>query len=120
MDNKENRKYVGKLILSVITGQCNAREAIKRFPVTTDASIECAYHALVHYVADEEMRYYDIEYRDAQDDYLEFLAQTLSAGNFLPKNIIQDYKPYYKGIAKPWKSNFKGFLDEFKRFININ
>ncbi len=31
------------------------------------------------------MRYMDIEYKEAQDDYLEFIAQTLSAGQNLPK-----------------------------------
>ena len=67
----------------------------------------------------EEMRYMDIEYREAQDEYLEFLAQTLSAGNHIPKNIIEEYKPYYKGVARPWGEGFKGFWNEFKRFINI-
>ena len=60
-----------------------------------------------------------IEYREAQDDYLEFLAQTLSEGKYLPKNIIEEYKPYYKGTAKLWKHGFKGFLNEFIRFVNI-
>lgn len=119
MNNKNNRKFVGRLIFEVITERRNVREAIKLFPDTNDISIECAYHALVHYAADEEMRYQDIEYREAQDDYLEFLAQTLSEGKYLPKNIIEEYKPYYKGTAKLWKSGLKGFWEEFKRTINI-
>ena len=72
----------------MLTERKNVREAIKLFPESKDRNIECAYHALVHYAADEEMRYKDIEYREAQDDYLEFLAQTLSEGKALPKNII--------------------------------
>lgn len=119
MDNKDNRKFVGRLIYEVLTERRNVREAIKLFPETKDANIECAYHALVHYEADEEMRYLDIEYREAQDDYLEFLAQTLSEGKYLPKNIIDEYKPYYKGTAKLWQNGLKGFWSEFKRFINI-
>ena len=63
--------------------------------------------------------YQDIEYREAQDDYLEFLAQTLSEGKDLPKNIIDEYKPYYKGTAKLWEEGLQGFWKEFKRFINI-
>ena len=118
MDNTNNRKFVGRLIYAVLTERKNVREAIKLFPETKDVNIECAYHALVHYEADEEMRYKDIEYREAQDDYLEFLAQTLSEGKNLPKNIIEDYKPYYKGIARPWQEGFEGFWKEFKRFIN--
>ena len=119
MDDITNRKFVGRLIYKVLTGQKCVREAIKLFPDTKDRNIICAYHALVHYEADEEMRYYDIEYRDAQDEYLEYIAQTLSSGNILPKNIIDEYKPYYSGISKPWTEGFRGFLKEFFRFINI-
>ena len=119
MTEIENKKFVGRLIYAVLTERKNVREAIKLFPKSNDRNIECAYHALVHYAADEEMRCKDIEYREAQDDYLEFLAQTLSEGKDLPKNIIEEYKPYYKGVSKVWKSGFKGFWEEFKRFINI-
>ena len=119
MDDLNNRKFVGRLIYAVLTERRNVRETIKLFPETKDLSIECAYHALIHYAADEEMRYKDLEYREAQDDYLEFLAQTLSEGKVLPKNIIDDYKPYYKGVSRPWKEDLQGFWKEFKRFINI-
>lgn len=119
MNNTKDRKYVGRLIFSVLTEYRNVREAIKLFPRTKDVNIECAYHALVHYEADEEIRYKDIEYREAQDEYLEFLAQTLSEGKDLPKNIIEEYKPYYKGVSHLWQKGFKGFWEEFKRFINI-
>lgn len=119
MDDINKRKFVGRLIFAVLTERKNVREAIKLFPESKDINIECAYHALVHYSADEEIRYHDIEYRDAQDDYLEFLAQTLSEGKILPKNIIEEYKPYYKGTAKLWEKGLKGFWNEFKRFINI-
>ena len=120
MDDINNRKFVGRLIYSVLAERQNVREAIKCFPKTKDVNIECAYHALVHYAADEEMRYMDIEYREAQDDYLEFIAQTLSAGKWLPRNIIHEYKPYYKGTARLWQNGIKGFVDEFLRFINIS
>ena len=119
MYTADDRKFVGRLIFEVLTEKRNVREAIKLFPETKDVNIECAYHALVHYAADEEMRYKDIEYREAQDEYLEFLAQTLSEGKFLPKNIINEYKPYYKGVSHPWAYGWHGFWKEFKRFINI-
>ena len=120
MEDINNRKFVGRLIFAVLTERKNVREAIKLFPESKDRNIECAYHALVHYAADEEMRYLDIEYREAQDDYLEFLAQTLSEGKNLPKNIIEEYKPYYKGVARVWETGVKGFWEEFKRFICIS
>ena len=119
MNETNNRKFVGRLIYAVLADAKNVREAIKVFPETKDRSIECAYHALVHYSADEEMRYKDIEYREAQDDYLEFIAETLSAGKTLPKNIIDEYKPYYKGTSSVWIDGLNGFMKEFKRFINI-
>jgi hypothetical protein len=118
MENLKDRKFVSRLIISVLTEQRNVREAIKLFPETKDRNIECAYHALVHYAADEEMRAKDIEYRDAQDEYLEMIAQTLDSGKNLPKNIIDEYKPYYSGMAGRWDNTIHGFLKEFMRFIN--
>ena len=120
MSDINDRKFVGRLIYAVLTEQKNVRDAIKLFPETNDVNIECAYHALLHYAADEDIRYKDIEYREAQDDYLEFLAQTLSAGKYLPKNIIEEYKPYYHGTARLWQNGVQGFWKEFKRFINLN
>ena len=122
MDNNtfNNRRFVGRLIYAVLTEQKNVREAISLFPDTKDKDIECAYHALVHYAADEDIRYSDIEYREEQDDYLEFIAQTLVSGKNLPKNIVADYEEYYHGISHKWQNGFKGFLKEFLRFINLD
>ena len=114
-----NRKFVGRLIYSVLTERRCVRDALKLFPDSMDKNIECAYHALVHFEADEDIRYQDIEYREAQNDYLEEIAQTLSAGKELPRNIIADYEDYYKGTATLWKGGWNGFVKEFKRFINI-
>lgn len=82
-------------------------------------SIECAYHALVHFEADEDLRYRDFDYREEQDDYLEFIAQTLAEGKSLPRNIIADYEPYYHGVSRRWENGTKGFWKEFLRFINL-
>ena len=116
---KNNRKFVGRLIIEVLTEQKSVREAISLFPDVKDKNIECAYHALVHYEADEEMRHADILYREEQDDYLEFIAQTLSEGKNLPRNIIADYEDYYTGTARTWENGFKGFFKEILRFINL-
>lgn len=120
MEDINNRKFVGRLIFAVLTERKNVRDAIALFPRTKDKSIQCAYHALVHYEADEDIRYQDYEYREEQDDYLEFIAQTLCDGKSLPRNIIADYEPYYKGTANKWTQGWKGFIKEFFRFININ
>jgi len=115
-----NRKFVGRLIYSVLTERKCVRDALKLFPNSKDKNIECAYHALVHYEADEDLRYKDLEYKEEQDEYLEFIAETLVAGKELPRNIIADYEEYYKGIATPWAKGIKGFFKEFWRYINVS
>ena len=115
----QDRAKVGRLIYAVLTDQKKVREAILDFPETNDKNIKCAYHALVHYEADEDLRYMDIEYREEQDEYLEFIAQHLVQGKELPKNIVADYEDFYKDVAHKWQGGFKGFLKEFLRFINI-
>ena len=119
MDDINNRKFVGRLIYSVLTARRSVKEAISLFPDSRDKNIECAYHALMHYEADEDLRYQNIEFRDEQDDYMEFIAQTLVDGKELPRNIIADYEDYYKGVAKPWSKGINGFFKEFLRAINI-
>ena len=119
MDNLNNRRFVGRLVYAVLTERKTVREALLLFPETKDKNIECAYHALVHFEADEDLRYKDFEYREEQNDYLEFIAQTLVEGKDLPKNIIADYEEYYHGVSRPWHSGIKGFFKEFLRFINI-
>ena len=115
-----DRQFVAKLLRYVRLGKLSVREAVLQYPKDTeDESLIAAYHALIHYEADEDIRYHDIEYREAQNDYLEEIAQTLSAGKELPRNIIADYEDYYKGTASLWKNGWQGFLKEFRRFINI-
>ena len=114
IEELNNRKFVGRLVYSVLTERRCVREALKLFPDSRDKNIECAYHA------DEDLRYHDYEYKEEQNDYLEFIAETLVAGKELPRNIIADYEDYYKGIATPWANGIKGFYKEFMRFINIS
>ena len=117
----EDRVYVAGLIRQVLISRLCVREAILNFPRDTeDKSIQSAFHALVHYEADEDLRARDSLYREEQDDYLEFIAQTLVSGKNLPKNIVADYEEYYHGISHKWQNGFKGFLKEFLRFINLD
>ena len=55
MNSANDRKFVGRLIFEVLTERKKVREAIKLFPETKDLSIECAYHALVHFEADDSV-----------------------------------------------------------------
>ena len=87
----EDRVLVAGLIRQVLISRMCVREAILKFPRDTeDKSIHAAYHALVHYEADEDLRNRDNLYREEQDDYLEFLANILENGKNLPENIIQN------------------------------
>ncbi len=116
------RKYVGGIIIAVLTDKIIVREALKVFPSNVkDSSIKCAYHALVHREADEDLRHRDLMYRDEQDNYLEQLAQTLQQGQQLPKNIIKNYNQYYRDIEINKKFELKGqnWLKKLCKFLNV-
>src|SRR5574344_2640639 len=117
--NLEYRKQVSRLIYLVLTGDLHVREALLKFPKdVNDTSLTAAYHALVHYEADEEQRRLDISYRDEQDEYLEFIAQLLQNGQELPKNIIKIYDKYYKSTKTPRSNTLKGIIETLCRFLN--
>ena len=116
----EDRAFVASLIRQVLISHMCVREAILNFPRDTDdKSIHAAYHALVHYEADEELRARDELYREEQDDYLEFISQVLDSGKDLPENIINNYEKYYVYANIPHEKNTKGFFKSFLRFLNI-
>lgn len=116
----EDRKNVSRLIYMVLTDVLHVREAILKFPKdTTDSSIKAAYHALIHREADEMFRAQNLEYKDEQDDYLEFLAQVLNKGDSLPQNIIKAYDKYYKNINPPNSNSMKGLIKNLCKFLNV-
>lgn len=116
----EDRVYVAGLIRQVLISRLCVREAILNFPRDTeDKSIQAAFHALVHYEADEDLRARDSLYREEQDDYLEFISYVLERGEDLPENIIENYEKYYACANIPHEENTKGFFKGFFRFLNI-
>jgi len=117
---KEDRKFVARLIYMVLTDQLSVRDAILKFPKDIDDStIKTAYHALIHLEADEDFRRSDLDYKDEQDDYLEFIAQILQDGKALPKNIIKSYDKYYKNISTPHSESMEGLLKGLCKFLNV-
>lgn len=115
-----DRAYVASLIRQVLISRLCVREAILNFPRDVeDKSIHAAYHALVHYEADEDLRARDELYREEQDDYLEMISQVLERGEDLPENIIKSYEKYYECANIPHQENAQGFLKSFFRFLNI-
>lgn len=85
---------------------------------TEDESLVAAYHALIHYEADEDIRRRDTLYKEEQDDYIEFLAYTLDNGEDLPENIINNYKKFYDNAPILHQNNFQGFLKGFWKTLN--
>jgi len=117
---EEARKLVSELIRKVLVGELAVPSAIRMFPSGThDKSIDAAFHALVHYEADEDLRNRDYMYKEEQDDYLTLIFQTLEQGEPLPDNIIRNYEKYYKNADIPMPNDFKSNLIRFWRFVTF-
>ncbi len=122
MEHKEenNRLYVAQLLHLVRIGQLSVREAMLKYPKDVkDESLIAAYHALIHYEADEDIRAKDILFREEQDDYLEFIYNTLEKGEDLPQNIIDSYKDFYDTAPILHEKSTKGFWKSFWKNLNI-
>lgn len=121
VDNKiQDRLFVSELLRSVRLGQLGVREAMLKYPKDTkDESLVAAYHALIHYEADEDIRARDILFQEEQDDYLEFIYTTLANGDDLPQNIINSYKEFYNNAPILHEKNTKGFWKSFWKNLNI-
>ena len=116
----EDRVYAAGLIRQVLISRLCVREAILNFPKDTeDKSIQAAFHALVHYEADEDLRNRDRLYKEEQDDYIEFLSYILERGENLPENIIANYKKYYDSAPILHKNTPQGFFKSFWKTLNI-
>ncbi|MBR1461616.1 hypothetical protein IJ596_08325 [bacterium] len=115
-----DRKAASELLRLVRIGNLSVREAMLKYPKDTqDESLVAAYHALIHYEADEDIRARDNLYREEQDDYIEFLADTLARGENLPQNIIDNYKQYYEYVPILHKKNLWGFFKSFWKNLNV-
>ncbi len=116
----EARKDVGRLIIKVLTGQLCVKNALLLFPKgINDPSIKCAWHAICHFEADEDLRRDDLLYRDEQDNYLEMLSNILCKGESIPSDILADYKDYYEDANLPISNGLKGFFQSILRFLNV-
>ena len=119
-DYKSERKEISRLIYKVLAENLCVREAVLQFPKDVDDdTIKTAYHALIHYEADEDFRIRDFAYREEQDDYLEFIAQVLQEGEALPDNIIKSYNKYYKTATTPRSTGMKGLIKTLCKFLNV-
>ena len=119
-DILSDRKFVANILRNVLTEKCSVRQAMLSYPKDTeDESLIAAYHALIHYEADEDLRAKDLLYREEQDDYIEFLASILERGDNVPQNIIDNYKKYYDTAPVLHEDNPRGFMKGFWKNLNI-
>ena len=119
-DNGSDRSLVANLLRYVLLGRMTVRQAMVNYPKDTkDPSLIAAYHAIIHYDADEDIRRRDPMYKQEQDDYIEFIFQTLERGEDLPQNIIESYKQYYDSTPILHNDDMNGFFKSFFRYLNI-
>lgn len=125
MNKSENnyykeREFVGRLICSVLAKRISVREALLNFPKDCeDKTIKASWYALCHLEADEDLRKKDSLYAQEQDEYIDFIAQTLSQGKELPENIVNVYEQYHQEPLIPHKTTFEGKIKKLLKFLNI-
>lgn len=115
-----DRERVAEILRLVRIGRMSVREGLLSYPKDTeDESLIAAYHALIHYEADEDLRRRDSLYREEQDDYIEYLSYSLGRGEDLPQNIIANYKQFYDSTPILHNNTPKGFFKSFWKSINV-
>ena len=112
------RKMVGILLYDIISRKITPFEAIQKFPKDIDdISVKIAWHAIIHFDSDEDIRKKDNLYAHEQMLYIESLAKILLEGNPLPENILSEYEDLYQETILPKKVTFKEYLKSVFRFI---
>ena len=116
----KERKIVANLIMDVLVGKLCVREALLNFPKNcNDKAISVAWHALVHFEADEDLSRTDTLFKDTQVDFLEGLYNILVEGHDLPENLIRGYNKYHNGVDTCQISGREYFWHEMKKNLNI-
>jgi len=119
-DYTQERKQVAEIIMDVLVGKLTVREGLLKFPKNCDDEcLSVAWHALVHFEADEDIARADDVFRDVQVDFLEGLYNILIEGHDLPENLIAGYNRYHKGVDTCQCSGREYFWHEMKKNISI-
>ena len=119
-DYTNERKQVAELIMDVLVNKLCVREALLKFQKNCDdVCCAVAWHALMHFEADEDISAKDTVFRDVQVDFLEGLYNILVEGKDLPDSLIQGYNKYHKGVDTCRCSGKEYFWHEMKKNINM-
>lgn len=117
----ENRLLVSELILDVVKEIKSVQEALSLFPHdNNDINIKCAFDALLHREADEDLRAKIPDYKETQDEFLLEIARILKENEKLPRNVIAEYLKYHgDNLISPDETKFNNILKKLKRMINF-
>ena len=117
----QNRILVANLIIDVLLNRKTVEQALVAFPKDkNDIDIKCAFDALMHREADEDLRNKDADYALVQDEYLMGLSEILKNDEILPRNIIQEYLKFHHGdLISPVTKTLKQKIQKLKRMINF-
>ena len=117
----QNRLKVADLIEQVIIGKISTSSALSNFPHTADdINIKCAFDALVHREADEDLRNKIRDYAQTQDDFLIDICKFLKNNEDLPRNIIEEYLKYHSdNLLSEDDKGIKSIFKKLKRMINF-
>ena len=112
------RKLVGILLYDIISNKITPFDAVQKFPKDIDdISIKIAWHAIIHYDSDEDIRKNDNLYAQEQIKYLEGLGKILLQGDPLPENILKEYENIYEETILPKRPSIKEYIKSIFRFI---
>ena len=118
VDYTNLRKKVGRLYKYALTKRISVRDALAQFPADCeDETIIASWHALCHLEADEDIRLKDELYKKEQDEFLNYVAETLMKGENIPKNIINEYLPYHPDSLISGTTRVKSIINKLKRFL---
>ncbi len=117
----QNRLLVADLINDVLCNKKSVQDALSLFPDDkNDINIKCAFDALMHREADEDLRAKIRDYAMVQDDFLAQIAEILKENQRLPKNIIASYLKFHSDdLVSEKENNLKTVLKKIKRMINF-
>lgn len=117
----KNKLIVSNLIEEVLLDKKTVSAALSEFPNDIeDINIKCAFDALMHREADEDLRKKIRDYAMVQDDYLLEIARILRENKDLPQNVIARYLKYHKDdLISHDDGSFKKAFEKIKRMIHF-
>lgn len=117
----KNRLLVSDLIMDVLLDKKTVAQALSLFPKDkNDINIKCAFDALMHREADEDLRKKIKDYAIVQDEFLSDIASILKENHNLPKNIIAKYLKFHvDDLISDDDGSLEKMFKKIKRMINF-